>query len=149
MRFGHTLVTAFGQKRDAQCSRTSSDSEINQQNITNPNQIRTCNSYWEPVEHLKNGGFEELILGLSSQPAEAEDEKIVEDLRGNLFGPLEFTRRDLMAINVQRGRDNGLPDYLTARKYLGLNKREYNNFEDLSKDLWYTVKDNKVLTSFA
>jgi dual oxidase len=27
---------------------------------------------------------------------------IVQDLRGRVFGPLEFSRRDLMAINIQR-----------------------------------------------
>ena len=45
---------------------------------------------------------------------------IVEDLRGNVFGPLEFSRRDLMAINMQRGRDHGTPDYNTARESFGL-----------------------------
>ena len=103
-RFGHTLVTAGGIKRDGNCSSVSKlDSPQSNENI-----VRTCNSFWKPIEYLMNGGFEQLIMGLSSQPAEAEDNVVVEDIRGSVFGPLEFTRRDLMAINIQRGLSSTL-----------------------------------------
>lgn len=39
-----------------------------------------------------------------------------------MFGPLEFSRRDLMAINIQRARDHGIPDYNTARKAYNLTR---------------------------
>lgn len=57
---------------------------------------------------------------MAIQLCEEEDHKIVEDLRGSLFGPLEFSRRDLMALNIQRGRDHGVPDYNSARRAYGL-----------------------------
>lgn len=101
-RFGHTLVTSGGIKRNGDCSSVSQLDQTKENQI-NVNIVRTCNSFWKPVEHLQNKGFEQLIMGLSSQPAEREDNVVVEDLRGNVFGPLEFTRRDLMAINIQRG----------------------------------------------
>lgn len=48
--------------------------------------------------------IDRLLMGMASQRCEREDNMIVEDLRGNVFGPLEFSRRDLMAVNIQRGR---------------------------------------------
>lgn len=53
---------------------------------------------------------------MASQIAEKEDAVLCSDVRDKLFGPMEFTRRDLGALNIMRGRDNGLPDYNTARK---------------------------------
>ncbi|KMQ98401.1 dual oxidase 2 [Lasius niger] len=63
---------------------------------------------------------EKLLMGMAIQLCEEEDHKIVDDLRGSLFGPLEFSRRDLMALNIQRGRDHGVPDYNSARRTYGL-----------------------------
>ena len=59
-------------------------------------------------------------MGMASQVAEREDHIVTPDLHGHVFGSLDFSRRDLMAVNIQRGRDHGLPDYNTARRYLGL-----------------------------
>ena len=47
-----------------------------------------------------------------------------------MFGPLEFNRRDLMAVNMQRARDHGLPDFNSARLAYGLPR--VNSFEDLN-----------------
>lgn len=62
-------------------------------------------------------------MGMASQLAEKEDNLLSTDIRNSLFGPMEFTRRDLGALNIMRGRDNGLPDYNTARVHLKLSKR--------------------------
>jgi dual oxidase len=75
--------------------------------------------------------IDRLLMGMASQRAEREDNMIVEDLRGRVFGPLEFSRRDLMAINIQRGRDHGTPDYNTAREALGLPR--ISSVEDYKK----------------
>ena len=59
-------------------------------------------------------------MGLSSQIAEREDSYFCSDVRNKLFGPMEFSRRDLAALNIMRGRDSGLPDYNNVRKCYGL-----------------------------
>ena len=67
---------------------------------------------------------------MASQRAEREDFIITPDLRGKVFGPLDFTRRDLMAQNLQRARDHGLPDFNSARMAYGLPPKL--SFEDLN-----------------
>lgn len=103
------------------------------------NAVRTCNSFWRPIDVLTakvNTTTEDIIdidrilMGMSVQLCEEEDHKIVEDLRQNVFGPLEFPRRDLMAINIQRGRDHGIPDYNTVRR--AMNLEPLKSFEEFN-----------------
>jgi len=71
-------------------------------------------------ESIRESDIDEFLLGMASQVAEGEDHIVTPDLHGHVFGTLDFSRRDLMAVNIQRGRDHGLPDYNTARRYFGL-----------------------------
>lgn len=131
-RFGHTLVVPGVYLRNYKrkgCQRKFSS--WNKESF-----VRTCNIFWRPQEPLtrkddENGfiDIDRVLMGMSVQMSEAEDNIIVEDLRGNVFGPLEFPRRDLMAVNVQRGRDHGLPDYNTARRAYNLPMRDFSYFD--------------------
>jgi len=71
---------------------------------------------------------------MSSQIAEREDPVLCSDVRDKLFGPMEFTRRDLGALNIMRGRDNGLPDYNTARAAFKLKKK--NSWNEINPELF-------------
>ncbi|KAI4457597.1 oxidase/peroxidase [Holotrichia oblita] len=142
-RFGHTLVVPGVYLRDY--SRNGCSTTI--KNWMRP-AVRTCNAFWRPQDALKtvyDNATKELVdidrvlMGMAVQLCEEEDHKIVEDLRGNVFGPLEFPRRDLMAVNIQRGRDHGLPDFNTAREAYGLPRitsfDHFNAHEDVRKNM--------------
>lgn len=76
--------------------------------------------YFKP-KYLKEHGIEGLLLGASHQVQHEIDVYIVEELRSRLFGPhAPGIVLDLAAINIQRGRDHGLPDYNTVRMAYGL-----------------------------
>ena len=92
--------------------------------------IRTCNSFWNPQVTISETNVDPLYLGMSSQATEREDTIITPDLRGKVFGPLDFSRRDLSAVNMQRARDHGLPDFNTARVAYGLDPLK--SFEELN-----------------
>ena len=45
-----------------------------------------------------------------------------------------------MAINIQRGRDHGLPDYNTAREVYGLNRRDnLDDFKNVDPEVNYAT----------
>ena len=93
--------------------------------------IRTCNSFWNPQVTVAETNVDPFFLGMSSQATEREDTIITPDLRGQVFGGFDYNRRDLMAVNMQRARDHGLPDYNSARVAYGLPPVEA--FEDINE----------------
>lgn len=65
-------------------------------------------------------GIDSLLRGMAGQPCEELDEWIVDDLRNFLFGAPGAGGLDLAALNIQRGRDHGLPSFNAVRQALGL-----------------------------
>jgi peroxidase len=53
---------------------------------------------------------------------------------------------DLVSLNVQRGREHGIPDYNTARAFCGLPKA--NSFEDLSNEIEQQVYFQSAVFNF-
>lgn len=50
-----------------------------------------------------------------------------------MYGPLRFTRSDLVAMTIQRGRDFGLRSYTEVREALDL--PPVKSFEDINSEL--------------
>ncbi|KAI8789215.1 G-protein coupled receptor 126, partial [Biomphalaria glabrata] len=85
--------------------------------------IRLCNAFWVPHETVEvEDGVDEIVRGMVYTKALYEDNIIVSDIRENVFGTLDWSRRDLGALNIQRGRDHGLPGYNEIRKAYDLER---------------------------
>ncbi len=83
------------------------------------------------------GRFDELLGGACLQLCQELDPFVVDDVRNFLFaGPGSFGF-DLASLNIQRGRDHGLPDFNTVREAHGL--RRWSDFADVSSD--FNVQD--------
>lgn len=115
-RFGHTLIPPGIYRRDGKCRFRSTGNGFPA--------LRLCSTWWDGNDVFTDSTVEELLRGMSSQIAEREDPVLCSDVREKLFGPMEFSRQDLGALNIMRGRDNGLADYNTVRKYFHLPPRK-------------------------
>lgn len=107
-RFGHTMIPPGLYLRDDKCQFLNTPGGYKG--------IRLCSTWWNAEEVISKVGIEQLLMGAASQIAEREDYVLCNDVRDKLFGPLDFSRRDLAALNIMRGRDNGLADYNTVRQ---------------------------------
>jgi hypothetical protein len=75
---------------------------------------------------LEELGEGPVLKGLTEEPQYKNDEQIDDALRSTLFeipGPNLRGVIDLGALDVQRGRDHGIPPYNALRRALGLNPR--------------------------
>ncbi|KAK3096749.1 hypothetical protein FSP39_002883 [Pinctada imbricata] len=123
MRFGHTLVTPGLWRRAVKTQNNNLQqgcnwlySQVQHSAFSGRTHgLRLCNAYWNSQEAVSED-LDALYRGMASTLGEQEDHIMVADLAGDVFGPLEFSRRDLAALNIQRGRDHGLPDYNAVRE---------------------------------
>ncbi|KAE9420028.1 hypothetical protein Angca_005703, partial [Angiostrongylus cantonensis] len=87
--------------------------------------LRLCQNWWNAQDIVQEYTVDEIILGMASQVSEADDIIVVEDLRDYIFGPMHFTRLDVVASSIMRGRDNGLPSYNMLRKAFNLPEKTW------------------------
>ena len=74
-----------------------------------------------------------ILKGESQNIMKKRTVKMSDEMRNFLVKtPNRQVLLDLVALNIQRGRDHGLPDYNTYRKVLGL--KAYKSFNDFSSD---------------
>ena len=100
-RYGHTLIRPFFDRLGS-----------NYQNIA-AGPLSLLKSFFDPDQFRSSYGTDPILRGLVTQNARRVDEFLSSVLTNNLFRG----HNDLAALNIQRGRDHGLPPYITWQRY--------------------------------
>lgn len=89
-------------------------------------------AFFDSSRITDEGGIEPLLRGLAAQTCQKIDSNVIDDVRNFLFGQPGAGGFDLVALNIQRGRDHGLPSYNEMRASLGFERAQ--SFSDISSD---------------
>lgn len=103
-RFGHSMVSDSIVPRDAEGKPMEA--------------LALKDAFFNPGQFSETG-IDAIFRGLASTEAQAMDTEIVDSLRNFVLDGPHSPRLDLAALNIQRGRDHGLPTLNEARKALG------------------------------
>ena len=89
-------------------------------------------AFFRPDKILNEGGIDPILRGLAAGVSQEIDTHLVDDVRNFLFGPPGAGGFDLGSLNIQRGRDHGLPSYNEAREAYGL--EAVTDFSEITSD---------------
>jgi len=118
-RFGHSLIPGI----------------INVYNTVGRNinpSFQLKNAFNKPELLRLNGMFDGLIAGFTRDKMQSFDSGFVDDITNNLFDG-DRNGMDLVALNIQRGREHGIAGYNKYRDVCGLGKAK--SFSDLSRQM--------------
>lgn len=108
-RYGHSLVPNSFQQNDKNFDPT-----------MNPVPLRESFFNRQSINFY---GIEPTMFGLIGNQSNEVDNSFAEAIARHLFArPGEHFTHDLLALNIQRGRDHGTPSYGTFREVCGLSK---------------------------
>ncbi|MEC5127636.1 peroxidase family protein [Verrucomicrobiales bacterium BCK34] len=119
-RFGHTMLSSRLLRLDRRLK------EVDEGHLD------LASAFFDPTKIINEGGIEPLLRGLAHQPAQEIDTLVVDDVRNFLFGPPGAGGFDLATLNIQRGRDHGLPGFNAVREAYGLDA--VDDFDDITPD---------------
>lgn len=122
-RLGHTLLSPLIQRLEADGSPIADG----------PLALRDAFFGSTPAQ-LQTYGLEPFLRGAARQHTQDLDAQVIDDVRNFLFEtPAPGVRGlDLISLNLQRGRDMGLPDFNRVRRDFGLPR--IRSFSQLTRD---------------
>jgi hypothetical protein len=112
-RFGHPMV-------DSQIDCLNNDGTSIPEGPVPLGEATFNPSLLDPSLPNHEGDIDPILKGDASANSQAISTQVVNALRNTLFGPPGSPGTDLAAVDIQRGRDHGLPDYNTTRVAYGL-----------------------------
>ncbi|XP_043818443.1 lactoperoxidase [Dromiciops gliroides] len=113
-RFGHAEVPSTIHRLDEHYEPWGSEPEL-----------RLNTLFFNTWRVVKDGGIDPFVRGMLAKPSKMlKQNKIMSsELRDKLFQPTQKIHGfDLASINMQRGRDHGLPGYNSWRRFCGLSQ---------------------------
>jgi hypothetical protein len=119
-RFGHSLLSPTLRRLDA-AGKTIPAGDL---------PLRA--SFFAPQE-VTAENISPVLRGLARQRCQQLDPFIVDDVRNFLFGAPGEGGFDLASLNIQRGRDHGLPRYNDARR--AMNLKRMRRFSDITSNV--------------
>ena len=98
---------------------------------TNVKTISLTKTQFAPYDLYDNLTLETFVRGLTTQKSQSLDTAFSEEVVGHLFEQdNEGFGMDLVALNIQRGRDHGLPPYMDWRELCNLDT--FESWKDLA-----------------
>jgi hypothetical protein len=129
-RFGHSLVSAEIERAGNNGQDVAPSISL-AEDFFDPNLLNST-AVTDPLTGLVSTDIGPILKGDADGNEQAMDLMAVSDVRNLLFGNGGLGGDDLMARDVQRGRDNGIPDYNTLRITLRL--PAVTSFSQISSD---------------
>jgi len=120
-RVGHTLLSS-------ELERFNADGTV-----ATGGHLSLKDSFFSP-QIVKDEGIEPILRGLVTGKSEKIDNFVIDEVRNFLFGePAPVGGFDLPSLNIQRGRDHGIPSYNVVREAYGL--PTVDSFFDITYDI--------------
>ncbi|HXV66210.1 MAG TPA: peroxidase family protein [Nitrosopumilaceae archaeon] len=120
-RVGHTMLSS-------ELERFNEDGTV-----ASGGHLSLASSFFNP-QIVKDDGIEPILRGLVKGKSEKIDNFVIDEVRNFLFGePIPVGGFDLASLNIQRGRDHGIPSYNVVRQAYGL--PVVNDYSDITNDM--------------